>query len=181
VISHVATALLVAVSFVGNVPGEDDCVPPKTVKDVLDDPGVQDQLDDAWRDSNEGADDEHEEGGWILQCTAVNSSGQTTTTFVVVRWPPGTSAGITPSPVPQRAGCRLWGEFHTHPGPEEGHPQDDGNRNQIPSDTDVRAANRRGVPGIIRYGTGSDPANTTTFTYPEGRTKPTGPAEWTCP
>lgn len=39
--------------------------PSANVSDVLADPRVQDALDQAWRDSMEGTEDEHEEGGWI--------------------------------------------------------------------------------------------------------------------
>ncbi len=157
-----------------------DC-PSSTVNDVLRDPRVQEALDQAWRDSMEGTDDEHEEGGYIQQCRNENVITHEVTYFTqVLRWPRGDIESSAPSYDPrQDSSCRTVATFHTHPGPAAGEPGDDGYGNDRPSGEDYLAAANDGLPGIIRYGTGDD---TTDFTYNYG-TIGDGPRDpgWRCP
>jgi von Willebrand factor type D domain len=155
--------------------------PSPHVDDVLNDPRVQEALDQAWRDSMEGTEGEHEEGGWIQQCQNVNAITHEVTYFTqVLRWPHGDIDGSAPTYDPrQDSGCRTVATFHTHPGPARGEPGDDGFDNHIPSRDDYLSAASDGLPGIIRYGSGDD---TTDFTYNYGTIGdvPRDPG-WGCP
>ena len=126
--------------------------------DVVNDPVVRAALDDAWRASHEGAPGEHEEGGFVFQC----HGGPTGYETRIQRWPAGTSehSAVQRGPEPPD-GCRAVAFFHTHPG-GAGDPEFD---NDHPSDNDQNFATRYGLPGIIRFGEGSDPSATTTFGF----------------
>ena len=154
--------------------------PSSNVNDVLNDPRVQEALDQAWRDSMEGSEDEHEEGGWVQQCQNTNAiTGEVTYFTQVLRWPHGDLDGSAPSYDPrQDAGCRTVATFHTHPGPARGEPGDDGYDNHRPSGEDYLSAASDGLPGIIRYGSGDD---TTDITYNYGTVgdEPRDPG-WRC-
>ena len=141
---------------------------------VGNDPVVRAALDGAWRDSNEGSPDEHEEGGFVFQC----KGGPTGYETRVQRWPRGTTdhGGVTRGPEPP-AGCRAVATFHTHPGGLPG-AHDDGFDNEHPSDDDLNFSNRYGIPGIIRWGEGADPAGT--HDVPYGPASPSNPT-WQCP
>ncbi len=149
--------------------------PSAAVGDVMRDPVVRGALDDAWRDSLEGTPREREEGGFVLQCQG-GPGGYTTR---VQRWPSGSTAhgNVLRGPEPPE-GCRAVAFFHTHPGGAGTGSHDDGFDNDHPSDDDNRFASRYGIPGIIRYGEGSDPANTHDFAY--GPPEPRIP-QWRCP
>ena len=138
---------------------------------VINDPVVREALDDAWRDSHEGAPDEHEEGGFVFQCQGGPRGYETR----IQRWPAGSSehGGVQRGPEPP-PGCRTVASFHTHPGGASDVEYD----NDHPSDDDQNFARRYGVPGIIRFGEGSDPSTTTTFGY--GPQVPAIPP-WQCP
>lgn len=155
--------------------------PSPNVADVLNDPRVQDALEQAWRDSMEGTEGEHEEGGFIQQCQNVNAiTGEVSYFTQVLRWPHGTIDGSAPSYSPrQDASCRTVATFHTHPGPGRGEPGDDGYDNHRPSSDDYLSAAESGLPGIVRYGSGDD---TTDFTYNYGTVgdEPRDPG-WRCP
>lgn len=141
--------------------------PSSNVNDVLNDPRVQEALDQAWRDSLEGTENEHEEGGYISQCQNRNVlTGEVTYYTLVLRWPPGDRDSSAPGyPPRQDANCRTVATFHTHPGGEPGGPDDDGYINPIPSPEDYLVAGNDGLPGIIRWGTGDE---THDFTYNYG-------------
>lgn len=116
---------------------------PPTPDELLNDPTVQQALEQAWLDSqpNDPAN-RHEEGGWIFMDT---TAGRIT----VVRAPAGAQASINVNNPPAVAGSVIVGTFHTHPNPtSEG--WDPG-----PSDADTRNANRRGVPTLIRADDGT--------------------------
>jgi len=160
--------------------------PSSNVSDVLKDPVVQAALDRAWTDSHEGQPDEHEEGGWIYQCRMPNVLDGTYRYHTEVRpWPPGTVDGIFETP--PRSGdeaCRLVADFHTHPGGgitrsgRPDNPGDDGRTNWEASPDDRRISAENGLPGIIRFGSGTD---TIDFTYGyNGMQEPRDPI-WGCP
>lgn len=148
--------------------------PSADVSAVGNDPVVRAALDGAWRDSNEGSPDEHEEGGFVFQC----QGGPTGYETRVQRWPRGTTdhGAVTRGPEPP-AGCRAVATFHTHPGGLPG-SHDDGFDNEHPSDDDLNFSNRYGIPGIIRWGEGADPAGT--HDVPYGPASPANPT-WQCP
>lgn len=155
--------------------------PSMNVNDVLNDPRVQEALDQAWADSLEGTPEEREEGGYIQQCVNVNAlTGERSYFTQVLRWPHGTFDSSSPSyPPRQTESCRTVATFHTHPGPESTAPDADGHENPIPSSADYMSAANDGLPGIIRWGTGDD---THDFTYNYGSVgdEPREPG-WTCP
>lgn len=160
--------------------------PSSNVNDVLKDSRVQAELDRAWSDSREGQPDEHEEGGWIYQCRMQNVIDGTYRYYTDIRrWPPGTVDGIdqTPPRVGDEA-CRLVADFHTRPGGgvtgsgRPDNPSDDGATTWEASADDRRISAETGVPGIIRFGSGTD---TTDFTYGyNGMQEPRDPS-WGCP
>ena len=93
---------------------------------VLHDPTVGAAIGLAWSDSDPGAADAHEEGGFVLR----RSDG----VIEVERWPRGARNQID---VPDHVGgCRgdavIVATFHTHPNPGAGFQQE-------PSLTDIRA------------------------------------------
>jgi len=83
-------------------------------------------LRQAWEDSRAGTEDEHEEGGFVLQ----EADGS----LSVERWPCGQqNRMVVPSHVGgMRGGKRLIATFHTHPNPGPRYEQE-------PSLTDIRA------------------------------------------
>jgi hypothetical protein len=149
--------------------------PSSNVNDVLNDPVVQDALDRAWRDSHEGYEDEHEEGGDILQCREANADGSYSYRTEIRPWPSGESGDIAPGDLPPAGGpCRFVATYHTHPGGAG----DDGHDNHLPSPEDKLGSGDEGVPGIIRWGHDGD---THDFTYGyDMMTSPRDPS-WTCP
>lgn len=76
---------------------------------VLDDEKVRDRLRQAWEESRPGADDAHEEGGFVLR----NPDGSLT----IERWPRGLQDQIVVPPHEEgnREGLRIVATFHTHP------------------------------------------------------------------
>lgn len=160
--------------------------PSPNVSDVLKEPVVSQALDDAWKDSNEGKHDEHEEGGWIKQCRKPNESSGYDYSTEVERWPQGTLDQAQPTPVPNSTDCRTVAHFHTHPGPSTSSPShwsnggtNDGYANEVPSPLhDVPYAKLLGLPGIIRYGEGASPQGTTDITF--GGSEPKK-LNWECP
>ena len=159
--------------------------PSANINDVMKDPRVQEEMADAWNDSHEGQPDEHEEGGWIYQCRMPNGDGTFRYYTQVLRWAPGSVDGISPTPpLAGDAACRLVADFHTHPGGgrtgagRPDNPSDDGATNWEPSGADLLASAESGVPGIIRFGSGTE---TTDIPYGyNGIEEPTDPG-WTCP
>ena len=178
--SRIALFLL-ALQVVASPSSAQGACPSAQVDDVLNDPRVQEALDQAWRDSMEGTDAEHEEGGWIQQCRSENVITHEMRYYTqVLRWPPGDVDSSGPPYAPrQNETCRTVASFHTHPGPAYGAPGSDGYHNERPSGEDYLSAASDGVPGIIRYGSGSD---TTDFTYNYGTIgdEPREPG-WSCP
>lgn len=155
--------------------------PSPNVNDVINDPRVQEGLDQAWADSMEGTENEHEEGGWVMQCRNENTITHEVSYFTwVVRWRPGTVDSSAPyAPARQDATCRTVATFHTHPGPASSDPNHDEYDNERPSGDDYLTAASDGLPGIIRFGSGDD---TTDFTYNYGSVgdEPREPG-WVCP
>jgi hypothetical protein len=159
--------------------------PSSNVADVLKDPRVQEVMAEAWNDSREGQPDEHEEGGWIYQCQMPNGDGTFRYYTDVRRWPSGGEYGIDASaPRLTDPTCRLVADFHTHPGggvTASGRPENpgaDGAHNWEASPADRAQSAENGIPGIIRYGSGSE---TTDFTYGyNGMEAPRDPS-WSCP
>jgi proteasome lid subunit RPN8/RPN11 len=96
------------------------------IETVLTNPDVLSALTLAWRESQPGLLEAHEEGGFIVQDAAA--------LLKVIRWPRGASNTIE---IPPHDGCKVEGleiiaSFHTHPniGPDF---------LQQPSETDKRA------------------------------------------
>jgi|GEM_PF-7025209 len=117
---------------------------------------VQEALRDAWNDSLQGTPKEHEEGGWVIQCIGEFRPGVPGYKLFIERWPPGDHDSIRAGPTGMGPECRIIASFHTHPGPHPSHPDWDGYQNHRPSPADLENAERRGVPGIIVYGTGTN-------------------------
>jgi hypothetical protein len=93
---------------------------------ILNNSLVRSALKEAWQDSEPGVTGGHEEGGFILQDVAGNSS--------VVRWLRGKQNSII---VPSHPNCQINGSdivasFHTHPNTGDNYLQE-------PSETDKRA------------------------------------------
>ena len=155
--------------------------PSDSITDVLKDPRVREALDDAWRDSHEGDADEHEEGGWIYQCQMPNViTGESRYYTEIRRWPPGDVDSSGPAYPPRyEEHCRLVADFHTHPGPgPRVNPGRDGYPNHEISGADLLQSANNGIPGIMRYGHGSD---TTDVPYGyNDMTEPRDPS-WRCP
>lgn len=120
--------------------------PQPSASSLHDEPAVEAALDEAWAASQPGTDDAHEEGGFILQC--MTGPG---VEYVIQKWPPGGFASIGHGPPDVADGCRLVGEFHTHPPAAAGSPKNDGYRTDVPSDSDETNAEDYGVPGILVY------------------------------
>jgi hypothetical protein len=111
---------------------------PPTALELLNDPVVQQALDQAWIDSqSHDPSQRHEEGGWIYMDT---TTGQLT----IQRVPSGERAELDIGDPPLVAGSIVVGIFHTHPNPTaEG--WDPG-----PSDADKAVHAQLGLPGLIR-------------------------------
>jgi hypothetical protein len=109
-----------------------------TAADLLNEPVVQQALEQAWIDSLPGDPARrHEEGGWIYMDT-------TTGDIVVRRAPAGAQAALdlsTPTLVP---GAVVVATFHTHPNPSAEGWQPG------PSAADTQSASLFGVPCLIR-------------------------------
>jgi hypothetical protein len=149
--------------------------PSPDIEDVLRDEAVQDALDRAWRDSHEGTEGEHEEGGDIYQCREALGDGAYRYYTDIRPWPPGTSEDIDGGRWPvSDSTCRHVGTYHTHPGGEG----DDGHDNHRPSGEDELASANEGVPGIIRWGHDGD---THDFTYGYNRMTAPRDLSWGCP
>jgi hypothetical protein len=111
---------------------------PPTSAELLNDPTVQQALEQAWIDSqpNDPAA-RHEEGGWIYMDT-------TTGRITIRRSIPGGKAELDLGAPPVIHGSIIVGIFHTHPNPmSEG--WDPG-----PSKDDRLVHDRLGLPGLIR-------------------------------
>ncbi len=145
--------------------------PSDRVDDILKEPLVQDALRDAWQDSSEGTPGEHEEGGFVLECVSISQDGTVSYTIRIFRLDSGDNKQLDPGRPEFPSGCRAIAFFHTHPGPEKGHPQEDDFHNNIPSTRDNNWADQSGLPGILVYGTGPEyDDDTTTITV--GRESP---------
>jgi hypothetical protein len=156
---------VVGFSLVLAAAGAADC-PSDKVKDILSDPVVQDGLKDAWEDSDEGTPGEHEEGGFVLECVSIGADGTPVYELRIIRVPAGDNKQMKPVIPDLPPGCRVIAFFHTHPGPEKGHPEWDGFENDEESGRDAEWADNHGLPGIIVYGTGpeyDDDTETITF------------------
>ena len=120
-----------------------------TIAELLNNPNVQQALNEAWTDSDaSNPAQRHEEGGWVYQNT---TTGEITTQ----RASSGGQANINLSNPPTIPGSVVVGTFHTHPNPtSEGWEPG-------PSSDDIQSAQILGVPCIIRadngvYTTGPD-------------------------
>ncbi len=111
------------------------------------DPVVKQALDDAFTASKEGSADQHEEGGWIYDC-----SGPGGFELRIVAWPPGDYDSITLGPMLDDPNCQLVGSYHTHPGAALDHPSNDGYANEKASDTDWEVAEELGIPSFVKWG-----------------------------
>jgi hypothetical protein len=111
---------------------------PPTAAELLNDPVVQQAMEQAWIDSQvTDLVHRHEEGGWIYMDT---TTGQITTR----RAPAGSRALLDLGSPPPVAGSVVVGTFHTHPNPTaEGWVPG-------PSATDQASATHTGVPWLIR-------------------------------
>jgi hypothetical protein len=115
-----------------------DATNPPTAAELLNDPTVQQALEQAWIDSqpNDPAQ-RHEEGGWIFMDT-------TTGDLTIRRLRPGSRAELDLGTPPTVSGSIVVGIIHTHPNPRsEG--WDPG-----PSKDDKVVHDRLGLPGLIR-------------------------------
>lgn len=120
---------------------------------------VRKALAKAFKDSNYGKEDAHEEGGWIYQ----DVSGR----LRIERAPSGGRGSINLANPPKIFGFQIVGTFHTHPNRTGTESRPGYTWDYQPSDNDILAAFNRGVPGlvmtdhgIIPYGPkrrGSDP------------------------
>jgi hypothetical protein len=156
-------SVLLSAAMLG--PGAAPCPSPGQL-DLLDNPVIQQALDEAWVDSQEGTPEEHEEGGYVYQCGNTTASGEVIWTYEIERWPTGEVDHISapdPSPAP---GCRTLADFHTHPGAPKDDPRaNDKYSNDLPSDEDFISSKDLGIPGIVRWGLGDDPADTDDVVY----------------
>jgi hypothetical protein len=151
--------------------------PSDSIDDVMHDSRVREAMDQMWTDSHEGQPDEHEEGAWVYQCQMSNGDGTYRYYTLVQRWPHGTVDSTPPSPMQADANCRLVAYVHTHPGVGQKDPDsNDEFDNNHPSPADKTFADQYGVPGILRYGHGSD---TTDLSF-GGLDEPRAPT-WDCP
>jgi hypothetical protein len=93
---------------------------------VLEHDDVRLSLSDAWRRSEPGAPNAHEEGGFIVR----TATGE----FFVIGWPKGTRNEILVPPHPNgtRGNMPIIATFHTHPNIGPGFQQE-------PGLTDIRA------------------------------------------
>ncbi|HVC97655.1 MAG TPA: Mov34/MPN/PAD-1 family protein [Pirellulales bacterium] len=109
-----------------------------TSADLLNEPVVQQALEQAWNDSLPGDPlRRHEEGGWIYK-------DNTTGNLVVRRASAGAQASLDLSAPPMVPGAVVVATFHTHPNPSaEGWEPG-------PSSADVQLAWLLGVPFLIR-------------------------------
>ncbi len=181
---HTAGALVVGSLLLLMAAAAHAQCPSDHISDVLKDPRVREALDDAWRDSHEGDADEHEEGGWIYQCQMPNVvTGEYRYYTEIRRWPPGDVDSSGPAYPPRyEEHCRLVADFHTHPGPGPGvNPGRDGHPNQEVSGADLLQSANNGIPGIMRYGHGSDPHDTTDVPYGYGDMAEPRDPSWRCP
>jgi hypothetical protein len=111
---------------------------PPTAAELLNDPTVQQALEQAWIDSRPNDPvQRHEEGGWIYMDT-------TTGRLTIRRVSAGQRAELDIGDPPLVASSVVVGVFHTHPNPTaEG--WDPG-----PSDADQAVHAQLGLPGLIR-------------------------------
>jgi hypothetical protein len=109
-----------------------------TAADLLNEPVVQQALEDAWNDSlSDDPDRRHEEGGWIYMDV-------TTGEILARRAPAGAQSTLDVSVPIVVVGAVVVATFHTHPNPSsEGW-------NPAPSTADTQSALLLGVPCIIR-------------------------------
>jgi hypothetical protein len=109
-----------------------------TTTQLLNDPTVQQALEDAWVDSLAGDPvHRHEEGGWIFMDT-------TTGTLTATRAPAGGLAVLDVTSPPHVPGAVVVATYHTHPNPTA-----DG-WDPGPSPADTQSAWILGVPCLIR-------------------------------
>ncbi|MEL6484361.1 MAG: hypothetical protein AAFP96_05890, partial [Bacteroidota bacterium] len=149
--------VLLACIVVSPLWGQTTSCPSLDIFEILNDPVVQNALDEAWSDSQEGTPNEHEEGGWIVH-EIVEGSSDPCQEYEprIYRWPPGVSDEIIASQRPSGDNIRVVADFHTHPGPEN----DPNFVNHVPSLSDLQNSADDKIPGIIRYGSGPTSANT---------------------
>ena len=155
--SVVSNTLLFVFFVASQMWGQTTTCPSLDIFEILNDPVVQNALDEAWRDSQEGTPNEHEEGGWIVHELIEGSSNPCQEYRTrIYRWPPGVSDEIIASQRPSGDNLRIVADFHTHPGPEN----DPNFVNHVPSLSDLQNSADDKIPGIIRYGSGLTSANT---------------------
>ena len=109
-----------------------------TAADLLNDPVVQQALEQAWTDSLPGDPAQrHEEGGWVYLST-------TTGALAVRRAPAGAQTTLDLSTPPVVPDSMIIATFHSHPNPSsEGWESG-------PSAADTDSAHLFGVPCLIR-------------------------------
>src|SRR6516165_8699962 len=109
-----------------------------TASDLLNEPVVQQALEEAWKDSLPGDPvRRHEEGGWIFIDLGSRN-------IVLRRAPAGGQTTLNLNLPPNVPGAVVVATFHTHPNPSaEGW-------NTGPSAADTRSAWLFGVPCLIR-------------------------------
>lgn len=109
-----------------------------TSSQLLNEPAVQQALEQAWTQSLPGDPNRrHEEGGWFFMDT---STGE----IVVRRAPAGGQTTLDLSMPPSVPGAVVVATFHTHPNPSA-----DGWESG-PSEEDIQSAELFGVPCLIR-------------------------------
>ena len=109
-----------------------------TATELMNEPVVQQALEEAWKDSlSHDPVRRHEEGGWIYM-------NVTTGELIVRRATAGAQTTLDVSTPPPVAGAVVVATFHTHPNPsaEGWHPG--------PSASDTQSAWLFGVPCLIR-------------------------------
>jgi len=137
--------------------------PSLDIYEILQDPVVQEALQVAWINSEEGTDNEHEEGGWIVHVFEDNAENKCKDYRTeIIPWSSGGVNGIDSGPKPSIENGRVVADFHTHPGSAK---REDGSNNHVPSKTDLNASTFNGIPGIIKYGTGITPSTTFDLIY----------------
>jgi hypothetical protein len=136
--------------------------------DILKDPIVQDALQTAWVNSQEGTENEHEEGGWIVHIYEDNPDNICKEYRTeIITWTSGGLDGVSSGPKPSIENGRVVADFHTHPGSIKG---EDSFVNHVPSKADLNASVFFKMPGIIRYGTGITPSTTFDLVYDGSKT-----------
>lgn len=140
--------------------------PSLDIYEILYDIEVQNALDSAWMDSQEGTANEHEEGGWIVHVYEQTESNPCKNYRTeIIRWQSGNLSAISSGNKPTIENGRVVADFHTHPGPINTDTSNDQFENQVPSLNDLSMSKTNKIPGIIRYGAGLNTNNTHDIIY----------------